>query len=234
MCVRLYARHLKGSTVTDTLRNPLIAFVREHQAASSMTVRTVPAMDVLNNPSSQWGIQPDGSIARNDGKFFRIVGQIVSVGGGEREVMSWDQIAYEEIDKTNVVLLPIDKATGKVLVNAKAEPGNDAPGHLLLAPALQVSRSNLEAAHGGRRPYLAELVDDPRAAFANQTYDGGRANQKKNLIGHIVVNMAEIVLVNNSFCWADPEEIDQAMLEGLVNEHLVLALAHARAHGVWR
>src|SRR3989344_4989951 len=138
-------------------------WLQERRAASNMKVTEIPLQAaapwcVMNVKNVAGGIPHH--VGREDGKFFTV--NAIRVGEANREVEGWPQVVIKEAAKPGeegVVVLVCD-VQGNCLVQAKAEPGNDTPGCVLLAPTLQVSRANLGQAHGGKRPWRAELVGD--------------------------------------------------------------------------
>jgi hypothetical protein len=203
-------------------------WLAERRAASSMSVEVVPLTDVPG-----WGLQDDGSCYRRpDRKFFEIVGMQISVPRPEqREVVSWGQPAICEVGQGAVVLV---ETTLGFLIQAKAEPGNDAKGRVLLAPTLQASQSNLDGAHGGPRPPRADLLDNTFPAWTELRQDGGRFFNKVNCYAAIfVVGVGNELQLREDERWFTPAELNEAVLAGEVNEHLtqVFAIWHAHSHG---
>lgn len=191
-----------------------------HQRSdSSMTVKKIHLEQVRG-----WGMQDnDTRFGRPDAKFFSHVGVQVSVPKpGQREVMSWDQPMCEEVGEGALVLV---KAVGeeKYLVSAKAEPGNDADGCVLLAPTLQASMSNILQAHGGARPPRADLVAS-NTSWWTIFKDGGKFYHKVN---HAVMIELDGLEPLQNERWFTRDELRQAMFKGECNEHLLELLAFA-------
>ena len=187
-------------------------------ANSGMEVAQVP----LRNIAPDWGMLPDGDFGRPDGKFFTYVGVRVTMKKDQREVSSWVQPMICEYGEGAVVVI---KARGeeKFLLQAKPEPGNDYKnGQLMLNAPLSASVSNLQAAHGGKRPPRAELLDQGTKLMVIPQ-DGGKYLRKKNHYGWVEADPAAIV-PNANERWFTLEEIREAMQEGLVSEHLCQAL----------
>lgn len=197
--------------------------------ASSMKVEQIPLDQV-----SGWGFQQDGEVfGRPDGKFFQLIGTRVGVPkDGQREVPSWDQPLLRETSGDGavvVVLGNIGHGTYDVLVQARIEPGNASRGCVLLGPTLQSSRSNLGRAHGGKRPPRSELLDDHEVTWYRLPCDGGRFLGKFNQYAIINLTAGEMMMANSNEHWMNMTEINEAICEGLVNEHLMKVLALASA-----
>lgn len=174
-----------------------------------------------------WGLQDEGQwFGRQDGKFFDLVGAKITTG--EREVRSWGQPLLREASGPSVVVLASRytlEGHFEYLVSAKAEPGNETPGCLLLAPSLQASQSNLGRDHGGKRPPRAELFDRVEATghWRSLRKDGARFFGKIDRYAVIKVG-SDIELASNER-WFTAAELVDAAGEGLLNEHLVTVLA---------
>jgi oxidase EvaA len=182
-----------------------------------MSVEEIPL-----DAAAPWGVF-DGRVGREDGKFFSIIA--IMITGAAREVKKWPQLIVKEAAKPGeegVVVLAHD-GCGNYLVQAKAEPGNDTEGCVLLAASLQVSRANLVQVHGGARPPRAELLDDidlDRATVMRA--DGARFWHKRNLYVPVRVDFRQLFLSENER-WFSEAEMREALATGDINEHL----AHA-------
>lgn len=187
-------------------------------AGSGMKVEEVPLVEL----APDWAIQPSGNFARPDGKFWALVGVRVTMLKDQREVTAWKQPLIKEVGEGAVVII---KARGeaKFLLQAKLEPGNDAKNrHVMLNAPLSASLSNLQAAHGGKQPPRAELLDQGTQLVVTPQ-DGGKNIGKKNHYGWVEVDPAGVILAPNEW-WFSIEEIREALREGLVAEHLCQAL----------
>lgn len=195
-------------------------WLTEQRTKSTMTVSEVSLAGV-----SGWGMQGDGeSFGRGDGRFFSLVGVRVEVPQG-REVTAWAQPLIKEVGDGAVAVL---KSTGadRYLIAAKKEPGNSTrPGCLLLSAPLSASRSNLEQAHGGKRPPRAEFTDGYEG-WVEIPQDGGRFFGKKNRYAVIEVDPASVTLRDDER-WFTRDELREAVHAGELNEHLIQALALA-------
>lgn len=205
-------------------QNKLIDWFEGKQAESTMKTEPIP-LDEVGDP---WGMH-SGEFQRKDERFFRLTGAKILTG--DREVSTWKQPLLEELGPYGIVALVQEKVSNQVLVTAKAEPGNDAKGRVLLSPSFQASSSNLEQAHGGSKPPLAQILDmDESNNIVNvdQSQDGGRYLKKKVNVRVIQIlnkeSIAEHVQENQG--WASLEEVKEAILKGLCNPFLRDTVLH--------
>ncbi|MBI2551938.1 NDP-hexose 2,3-dehydratase family protein [Candidatus Uhrbacteria bacterium] len=192
-------------------------WLAEQRAKSQMSATVVPLSE-----AQPWGLQDGGArFGRPDGGFFNLVGVHVVA---QREVREWNQPLLQEVGEGAVVLFQSLFDLGYFLVAARQEPGNTTkPGHVLLGPPLQASWSNLQQAHGGKRPPRAELLDGKEIEWVRLTMDGGRFIGKENRYAVVRVSPHTFELADNEM-WLKRDELDEALREGEVNEHLALVL----------
>lgn len=188
-----------------------------------MRVEKIPLLSI-----AEWTII--GGIfwfGRKDSKFWRLIGiSVRASGAGQREVNEWQQPMMEETGQGVVVILR-NHTSGELLLTAKAEPGNDASGRILLAATIQASQSNLEAAHKGRRPPRSEILGRKRKSISWMTIhqDGGKFVGKRNRYAVLNITPEELGELLPHERWFTVEETIEALREGEVNEHLAQALA---------
>ena len=194
----------------------LSEWLAERQAASSMTTDTLPLGELV-----QWETTSD-MVRRRAGGFYQVIGVDVKVPReGQREVMGWDQPMIQDLSGPGVIILVVD-TDDRVLVHAKAEPGNASSGCVLLAAAIQTSLANLNQAHGGRKPPFSELLGG-NLCLTRQTEDGGRFYKKVNHYGWVEVNASQVTLTEDHR-WVSLNELKQAVRDGHANCHLRTAL----------
>lgn len=198
-------------------------WLAERRAASTMEVDETELERILGAHGAQdWGMVA-GNLARWDQKFWRVIGTRIRA---KREVSAWEQPMVEVLGGHGAVVLVCDPNTHSYLLQAKAEPGNKTKlGHMLLAPTLQVSRANLEAAHGGKRPPRAELLDGREIRWTEFVQDGGIFRGKVN--GYAVVLVAEHMVTGmlEDERWFSVSELANAVKAGECNEHLLQVIA---------
>jgi hypothetical protein len=110
----------------------------------------------------------------------------------------------------------------KYLVQAKGEPGNDTPYHVVLTPTVQTSFVNLDMKLSGN-VYFAELYNHPECRKLRSIQDGG---QLFNKIAELcVLDLKEKPSeIPADFYWATLEEIKYFAQKKLVSEHLIQTL----------
>jgi len=196
----------------------LLEWLEVQQNTSTMSAEQIPLTDV----EKPWGMN-ENNYQREDKGFFRVTG--IRITNALREVKKWTQAILEELGPLGVVALIREQTYGLILVTAKAEPGNDAKGCVLLAPSLQASQANLKQIHGGKKPPLAEILDMPETQTlhqSNQPQDGGRFFRKKVDVRIIEIPNPETIsaLITDQQIWCTRKEIDETLLKGVCNPHL--------------
>lgn len=210
-------------------------WLQECRAASAMRVNVISLDEAAHygdKPEQRWSVQQedgvDSHIGRSDKRFFSGIFVLITLAA--REVIQWVQMMLLEVTKPGdegVVVL-IRDGEGRFLVQAKAEPGNDREGCVLLAPTLQASKSNLDQAHGGKRPPYAELLDELELGWTKLPADGARFFHKTNSYAVATLD-ASVIEAKAGWRWFTSEELREALHvndpeePSDVNEHL----AHA-------
>lgn len=199
------------------------SWLARHREQSSMRAEVVPISQV-----GDWQVLVDESgqavsVGRADKKFHEAV--TVRVSNARREVPDYSTLLFREATKPGEegVMVLVGDGQGNFLIQAKAEPGNDTEGKVLLAATLQVSRANLGQAHGGGIPPRAELfgqVDPARWCLIRA--DGARFLSKRNLFAVAIVDRGGFE-TSESERWFTDVELCEALQDGEVGE----LLAHA-------
>jgi dTDP-4-dehydro-6-deoxy-alpha-D-glucopyranose 2,3-dehydratase len=193
-------------------------WLEEQQNKSKMSITPINLGEVKG-----WEMDPE-SVRRPDRGFFELIGVNIAPTA-QREVSSWDQPMLKEAGEGIVVLVcsHVLDTSGSVLLQAKAEPGNDSLGRVLLVPTLQTSKSNLEAAHGGKKPARSDLIND-QVKWFSFCQDGGRYFNKRNNYAIVEVDDFDVEPAANER-WFSLFELVQAITDGCVNEHLLQVFA---------
>lgn len=192
-------------------------WLAKQRANSQMSATVVPLSE-----AQPWGLQDEGvRYGRPDRTFFNLVGVHVVA---QREVREWNQPLLQEVGEGVVVLLRSSSDADHFLVAARQEPGNTTKaGQVLLGPPFQTSRSNLEQAHGGKRPPRAELLEGQEIKWMELTMDGGRYIGKVNRYAVVEVDPDSLTIADNER-WCSRAELRETLLAGDLNEHLALVL----------
>lgn len=175
----------------------------------------VNVQEIGVNELEKWTVDPkSGNILHDSGKFFSIIG-VKIVGAAEREVPSWTQpmLKQPECGISGIICQKRD-GIKQYLFYAKFEPGN--LHKIQLSPALQVTASNLERAHQGKKPRLAEYFEDGgKGKLLKQVEgieDGGRFYMKTNRTMIVEIDEHEIVPITEDYVWITLPQIKKLLL----------------------
>ncbi|PIR84914.1 hypothetical protein COU16_00135 [Candidatus Kaiserbacteria bacterium CG10_big_fil_rev_8_21_14_0_10_47_16] len=183
---------------TEINIQPILDWLRERQESYPVTVTEAGVKDCVG-----WHVDAEsGNIVHDTGKFFSIVGVVVT-GAADREVASWSQpmLKQEEVGVSGVIKQTKDGVT-RYLFYAKFEPGN--VNTVQISPALQASEGNLSLAHKGKRPRLIEYFDGTKGNVLESVTgveDGGRFYRKVNRSMIVEVDESEEVPITEDYIW---------------------------------
>ncbi|MFG2289657.1 NDP-hexose 2,3-dehydratase family protein [Streptomyces sp. NPDC048595] len=151
----------------------------------SLTARVlpVPLADLRS-----WSMTEDGALAHETGRFFRVV--------GARDLSDPNQPLEQpliEQREVGMLCLFVTQFDGEFhgLITFKFEPGT--PDGIEVAPTVQATRSNYEAAHGGTRVPAAELALSEEACTLA---DAVQREQESWFLGK--VNRNRIILLDTA------------------------------------
>lgn len=169
----------------------------------------------------KWHADPKtGNISHESGKFFSVVGVKVE-GAKGREVLSWTQpmIKQEECGILGILCKDIG-GVRHYLLYAKYEPGTIAS--LQLSPTLQATESNLQRAHGGKKPLFAEYFESGgrgrQLVNVVEVEDPGRFYRKTNRCMIVEVPEDEEIAVPEDYIWLTLPQIKKLLkLDNVVN-----------------
>ena len=109
------------------------------------------------NQCKGWYLDKNNNLHHKSGQFFKVKG-VKTTGASGREVKSWTQPILTQ--KHGGVLAFISRQTKKYgtqfLIEAKIEPGDDST--IKISPSFQATQSNMNRAHGGKRPNFYDIV----------------------------------------------------------------------------
>ncbi len=188
---------------------------------------TIEYIDI--NECNLWDSDPNGNIEHSSKQFFRVTGIRVN-NSSSREVgdKGWDQPILSEVTEDGGLLGLLRsyiKGLPHYLIEAKFEPGNY--NLIQLSPTLQATFSNLNRAHGGKKPNYSEFFDDYETNKEDYIFnqwlseDGGRLLNKRNLGLVKNVDYKEISNIYENFHWVSLHQIKQLLNKGTyVNPHL--------------
>tara|TARA_B100000945_G_C20365732_1_gene589514 strand:- start:573 stop:1337 length:765 start_codon:yes stop_codon:yes gene_type:complete len=188
---------------------------------------TIENIDV--NDCNLWDSDSSGNIEHSSKQFFRITGIRVN-NSSSREVgdKGWDQPILSEVTQDGGLLGLVRsyiKGLPHYLIEAKFEPGNY--NLIQLSPTLQATFSNLNRAHGGKKPNYSEFFDDYETNEEDYIFnqwlseDGGRLFNKRNLGLVKNIDYKAISNIEENFHWISLYQIKNFLNKGTyVNPHL--------------
>tara|TARA_B100001029_G_C15028631_1_gene435349 strand:+ start:429 stop:1136 length:708 start_codon:yes stop_codon:yes gene_type:complete len=142
----------KYEYLEETDISTILKWVKDRQKK----VKTVSKLINLNQ-CSDWYFDRNNNLFHKSRQFFRVKG-VETKGAAGREVKSWTQPILTQ--KHGGVLAFISRQTKKFgtqfLIDVKIEPGDDSI--LKISPSFQATQSNMNRAHGGKRPKFYDIV----------------------------------------------------------------------------
>ena len=142
----------KYEYLEETDISTILKWVKDRQKK----VKTVSKLINLNQ-CSDWYFDSNNNLFHKSRQFFRVKG-VETKGAAGREVKSWTQPILTQ--KHGGVLAFISRQTKKFgtqfLIDVKIEPGDDSI--LKISPSFQATQSNMNRAHGGKRPKFYDIV----------------------------------------------------------------------------
>jgi dTDP-4-dehydro-6-deoxy-alpha-D-glucopyranose 2,3-dehydratase len=163
-----------------------------------------------------WSRDKHGNLHHRSGQFFGIEGARVEASD-TREVTSWDQPIYTQLDGGVLGMVARETTDRGVqfLLQAIPECGNI--GVIQLGPTIQSTWSNIRRAHGGKRPPMLEVISAEAGVRiiyrANHNEEGGRFWQKSNQ--NVVAFLDDERVIETDmkmFYWASLSQIKELAL----------------------
>ena len=145
-------------------------------------VKTVSKLINLNQ-CKDWFLDKNNNLYHKSTQFFKVKG-VETKGAAGREVKSWTQPILTQ--KHGGVLAFISRQSKKYgtqfLIDAKIEPGDDSI--LKISPSFQATQSNMNRAHGGKRPKFYDIIMNNKGAeliyYTIHNEEGARFWKKSN------------------------------------------------------
>jgi oxidase EvaA len=190
---------------------PILAWREQQRERIRFTADLIGLDDVRG-----WSRDASGNVRHNSGQFFGVEGVRVE-SGDLREVASWDQPIYTQLEGGILALLTRESAVNGIefLLHAKAEPGNI--GVIQLSPTIQSTWSNIRRAHAGKRPPMVEVLTAEagvRIVYrAEHNEEGGRFWRKSN--ENIIAFLDDERVIETDvtmFYWASLSQIKELAL----------------------
>ena len=172
--------HLEQSDI-----KPILNWVKTRQKK----IKTVSKIINLNECKG-WHLDKNNNLYHKTQQFFKVKG-VETKGAFGREVNSWTQPILTQ--KHGGVLAFISRQTKKFgtqfLIDAKIEPGDDSI--IKISPSFQATQSNMNRAHGGRRPNFYDIIIQHKGAeliyYTIHNEEGARFWRKSNW--NVIVNL---------------------------------------------
>ena len=172
--------HLEQSDI-----GPILNWVKDRQKKIKTTSKIINL-----SKCKDWYFDKNYNLYHKSQQFFKIKG-VETKGASGREVKSWSQPILTQ--KHGGVLAFISRQTKKFgtqfLIDAKTEPGDDSI--LKISPSFQATQSNMNKAHGGKRPKFYDIIMQLKGAelvyYTIHNEEGARFWKKSNW--NVIVNL---------------------------------------------
>ena len=166
---------------------PILNWVKARQKK----IKTISKIINLNECKG-WHLDKKNNLYHESKQFFKVKG-VETKGAFGREVNSWTQPILTQ--KHGGVLAFISRQTKKFgtqfLIDAKIEPGDDSI--IKISPSFQATQSNMNRAHGGKRPNFYDIVIRHKGAeliyYTIHNEEGARFWKKSNW--NVIVNLKD-------------------------------------------
>ena len=167
-----------------------------------------------------WFFDNNKNLYHKSKQFFKVRG-VVTKGANGREVNSWTQPILTQ--KHGGVLAFIARETKDLgiqfLVEAKVEPGDNSK--IKISPSFQATQSNMNRAHGGKRPNFYDIVVKNKGSeliyYTIHNEEGARFWQKSNW--NVIVklkNPYDRRIKGEKYKWASLTQIKKIALKNRI------------------
>lgn len=225
-----FVENLKDWSELSSLKD-IEKWFQKKKKNCSMEIQKIPLKELR-----KWSIKNNQGLIEHETKnFFSIIGlRISNTPFREVGTSGWDQPILKERNNNGGIVGIVRKKINSIpyyLLEAKAEPGN--PDIIQLSPCFQATYSNINQAHGGRKPNLYKIfVNSKNNNFKilfNQlmSEDGGRLYRKKNRGMIIQVPEKYKVEMSENFIWLSLFQIKRLIKKNSwVNPHVRSLISH--------
>ena len=190
----------------------VLKWLKRKNLKSKMKVKKVNVVELKD-----WYNDGKGNLFHKSKQFFEIRGVKIT-SAHKREVSSWDQPILTQ--KHGGVLAFISRQTKKFgtqfLIDAKIEPGDDSI--LKISPSFQATQSNMNKAHGGKRPKFYDIIMQLKGAeliyYTIHNEEGARFWKKSNW--NVIVNLKnpqDKRIKGKNYKWASLKQIKKLALK---------------------
>jgi len=200
-------KHLEDKNI-----KPILDWVKSRQKKIRSTSKIINL-----NQCKDWYLDKNSNLHHKSGQFFKVKA-VETKGADGREVKSWMQPILTQ--KHGGVLAFIARQTKKFgtqfLIEAKIEPGDDSI--LKISPSFQATQSNMNRAHGGKRPKFYDIVVQQKASeliyYTIHNEEGARFWKKSNW--NVIVklnNPYDKRIKGKNYMWASLKQIKKLALK---------------------
>ena len=197
---------------------PILAWREARRAAIHFETSLIGLDEVRG-----WSRDEQGNVRHTSGLFFGVEGVRIQSGDDLREVASWDQPIYTQLEGGVLALVARESPDHGIqfLLYAKAEPGNI--GALQLSPTVQSTWSNIRRAHGGRLSPMLEVLTAKagvRVVYrAEHNEEGSRFWRKSNENTIVFLDDERVIESDMTmFCWSSLSQIKElALIDNVLN-----------------
>lgn len=201
------------------------------QRNCSMSITEIPLLECKG-----WSYDDGlGRFEHESKEFFYIQGLRVSSTVDREVVNGWDQPIITQVGYTGGILGLLRARINGIphyLVEAKAEPGN--PDKVQICPTLQATFSNINQAHGGKRPRFVDFFENRDGSESDTLFcqwmseDGGRLHKKCNKGLIVEAKFSDIpTMLPNTFRWVSLYQLKELIKQNSwVSPHIRGIISH--------
>ena len=207
----------KFSYLEETNIKPILNWVKKRQKG----IKTVSKIINLKD-CKDWYRDKNDNLYHKSQQFFKVKG-VVTKGAIGREINSWTQPILTQ--KHGGVLAFITRQTEnfgtQFLIDAKIEPGDDSI--IKISPSFQATQSNMNRAHGGKRPNFYDIIMQNKGAelvyYTIHNEEGARFWKKSNW--NVIVKLKDPFdkrIKGNNYKWVSLKQLKKlALRDSCVN-----------------
>ena len=207
----------KFSYLEETNIKTILTWVKKRQK----NIKTISKIINLKD-CKDWHRDKNDNLYHKSQQFFKVKG-VVTKGALGREINSWTQPILTQ--KHGGVLAFITRQTKnfgiQFLIDAKIEPGDDSI--IKISPSFQATQSNMNRAHGGKRPNFYDIIMQSKGAelvyYTIHNEEGARFWKKSNW--NVIVKLKDPFdkrIKGNNYKWVSLAQLKKlALIDSCVN-----------------
>jgi dTDP-4-dehydro-6-deoxy-alpha-D-glucopyranose 2,3-dehydratase len=202
----------KFSYLEETNIKTILTWVKKRQK----NIKTISKIINLKD-CKDWYRDKNDNLYHKSQQFFKVKG-VVTKGAEGREINSWTQPILTQ--KHGGVLAFITRQTKnfgiQFLIDAKIEPGDDSI--IKISPSFQATQSNMNRAHGGKRPNFYDIIMQGKGAelvyYTIHNEEGARFWKKSNW--NVIVKLKDPFdkrIKGNNYKWVSLAQLKKLALK---------------------